>query len=230
MSKIDRHAVLRFDPTNFAAEGCAIFNIYGNGLEDIKDVELRAGATKLTPVGSLIQNWEFVRFAFDFAGKDIQAGKHILALTFDDGIGSETLEREFTISEPVSGEINPITIKVICYSPTIQDLYPDDENGNPMDELFYIGLVADPDMKSGEYQVEILDVKFVLENGNAHVFPTEPIYTTITVKNDMTLDVEEISVEDTDPNGVWYDLNGRRVEGRPSPGTYIFNGRKVTVK
>lgn len=40
-------------------------------------------------------------------------------------------------------------IKVISYSTLNQDYYPDDIDGNPVDEIFTIGLIADPTMLTG---------------------------------------------------------------------------------
>ena len=60
-------------------------------------------------------------------------------------------------------------IKVACYSSKSQDLYPDDIDGNPVTELFTIGLTADPTMANGEYEVRIIEVKFVLAAGGASV-------------------------------------------------------------
>jgi len=127
------------------------------------------------------------------------------------------------------GQPNATTIKVIGYSPTIQSLYPDDQNGNPADELFYIGLVADAQMAPGDYQVEIVDVKFVLENADAHILSAEPLHTSISVTDDAS-GVEEIAVEDVDADAEWYDLTGHRVNANPStPGIYIVRqGNKVS--
>lgn len=40
-------------------------------------------------------------------------------------------------------------IKVISYSTLNQDYYPDDIDDNPVDEIFTIGLIADPTMLNG---------------------------------------------------------------------------------
>ena len=64
-----------------------------------------------------------------------------------------------------------------CYSSKSQDLYTDDIDGNPVTELFTIGLTADPSMANGEYEVRIIEVKFVLAAGGASV-PLRPVTTT----------------------------------------------------
>ena len=76
-------------------------------------------------------------------------------------------------------------IKVACYSGKSQALYPDDINGNPVTELFTIGLTADPTMANGEYEVRIIDVKFVPTAGGASV-PQQPV----TMKMNVTGGVE----------------------------------------
>lgn len=130
------------------------------------------------------------------------------------------------------GQPNPTTIKVISDSSTLANFYPDDEDGNPMDELFTIGLLASDKMEPGEYQVQILDVKFVLENADAFVLPHEPLYTTITVQPGPSTGVEDVAVPVDE--GPWFDLLGRPAQvdantGRPVPGIYIHDGRKVIV-
>ncbi len=59
------------------------------------------------------------------------------------------------------------TIKIICMSPTLSDLYPDDIDGNPCEALFTIGLVADPSTYNGTYAVELTGCRFVnnVDNG-----------------------------------------------------------------
>lgn len=129
------------------------------------------------------------------------------------------------------GQPDATTIKVISDSSTLADFYPDDEDGNPMDELFTIGLIASKDMAPGEYQIQILDVKFVLENADAFVLPNEPLYTTITVQSSPSgiKDAEVVQEDDS-----WYDLSGRPVNvepttRRPVSGIYIHAGVKVVV-
>lgn len=56
-------------------------------------------------------------------------------------------------------------INIICTSSQNDNFYPDDEDGNPMDELFSIGLVADHSMINGTYTVTTEGVKFVLNDG-----------------------------------------------------------------
>ncbi|MCI5506728.1 MAG: hypothetical protein MR421_09815 [Prevotella sp.] len=76
------------------------------------------------------------------------------------------------------------TIKISAMSSELQELYPDDENGNPVEELFTIGLVGDPSMYNGSYEIEIWDLLFgyrdKADNQLKHNDP-EPIYMQMTV-------------------------------------------------
>ena len=83
-------------------------------------------------------------------------------------------------------------IKVACYSSKSQDLYPDDIDGNPVTELFTIGLTADPTMANGEYEVRIIEVKFVKAAGGASV-PQQPV----TMKMNVTGGVDGKSISCT---------------------------------
>lgn len=51
-------------------------------------------------------------------------------------------------------------IKIMCSSTQNDDLYPDDEDGNLVDELFTIDLIADPQMTNGTYTVTTEGVVF----------------------------------------------------------------------
>lgn len=61
------------------------------------------------------------------------------------------------------------TIKIIAYSTDLYEFYPEDIDGNPVDELFTIGLVAAPTMVNGDYDIQILDSKFVPKEGEASI-------------------------------------------------------------
>ena len=72
-------------------------------------------------------------------------------------------------------------IKVISYSTLNQDFYPDDIDGNPVDEIFTIGLTADPSMVNGEYEIRIEDCKFAFATSGASQ-PQAPVVMKMTVK------------------------------------------------
>lgn len=52
-------------------------------------------------------------------------------------------------------------VKIICTSSLNQELYPDDIDGNPLDELFTIRFVAEPTAYNGKYAIELSDCWFV---------------------------------------------------------------------
>jgi len=51
-------------------------------------------------------------------------------------------------------------LKVICTSSKNYDLYSDDTDGNAIDELYTVGLVADSTTINGAYEIEMTDVIF----------------------------------------------------------------------
>lgn len=53
-----------------------------------------------------------------------------------------------------------VSINIMSFSMQNDEFYPDDEDGNPMDELFTIGLVGDPSLYNGTYAVEIAEATF----------------------------------------------------------------------
>lgn len=121
------------------------------------------------------------------------------------------------------------TIKVIADSSMLDDLYPDDEDGNQLDALYTIGLIADPEMANGTYQVEMLDIKFVLATADACIPAIMPFYGTFTITGGQSTGIGRVEA-DGNYEKVYYDLMGRRVEGELTPGIYICNGEKVTVR
>ena len=76
------------------------------------------------------------------------------------------------------------TIKIASTSSELQEFFPDDEDGNLYDPLFTIGLVGDPTMYNGTYQIEMWDMLFgyrdKADNQLKHNDP-EPIFTEMTV-------------------------------------------------
>jgi hypothetical protein len=91
-------------------------------------------------------------------------------------------------------QVDTSTIKVIAYSMTLSDFYPDDENGDSLDLICRIGLIADPEMYNGRYTIEMNPCKFVKEDVDASV----PEYT---IKARLTV------TGGKDPMGVDYTLS-----------------------
>lgn len=53
-----------------------------------------------------------------------------------------------------------LSVNIMSFSMQNDDFYPDDEDGNPMDELFTIGLVGEPTLLNGTYAIEIAEATF----------------------------------------------------------------------
>lgn len=67
-------------------------------------------------------------------------------------------------------------LKIICTSNQNDDFYPDDEEGNPMDELFSVDLIADPTMINGVYAIEAEGVVFGYnDNGKVTGYVPDPL-------------------------------------------------------
>lgn len=82
------------------------------------------------------------------------------------------LDHSITVNMP-----DETTLKVMCYSGTITEIYPDDAEGNPVEELFSIGLVADPATLNGTYSVNIVDCAFTPAEGKASEPQDNPTFT-----------------------------------------------------
>lgn len=119
-------------------------------------------------------------------------------------------------------------LKVISTSTKNDNLYNDDEDGNPLDKLYTIGLVADDTLQPGDYTIEMTGIKFVINTGDACVPADDHVYGTLTVK-DVNTEIEKISADRL--AGECYDLNGLPINGVPEAGTIvIYKGKKVIVK
>lgn len=122
------------------------------------------------------------------------------------------------------------TIKIISSTSMLDDFYPDDADGTPMNELFTLGLIAEKGMANGTYTVELWDVKFVLATADASVPASLPVLGTFTITGGMS-SVERVEADGAADSGECYDLLGRKVANRPAaPGIYIRGGEKIVVK
>lgn len=117
------------------------------------------------------------------------------------------------------------TIKIISYSIQLDEFYPDDVNGEPLDALFTLGLVASPEMDSGEYECTISDVKFVETSTDASILPNEPLTFILTVDGGKTNSIDGISGEEVHESP-YFDLQGRRVLPNANPRIIISAGHK----
>lgn len=87
-----------------------------------------------------------------------------------DGVGA-TLE---------SSQPGKTAIKLALANNTSNTYYQDDIDGNIVEKLFTIGLIADPSMKNGTIEITMSDVKFILADASANI-PAEQVKTTVTI-------------------------------------------------
>lgn len=120
-------------------------------------------------------------------------------------------------------------LKIFCDSSNNDNFYPDDENGNPMDELFTVGLIADEGMTPGTYEIYLTDILFVISDGNACVPANDPIYGTLTVNGSQT-GIDSINAEEAGDE-VYYNLQGQKVDPTKCRGQILVTkGKKVLIK
>lgn len=127
--------------------------------------------------------------------------------------------------------LNGIDLRIIGDSSENANLYKDDIDGNPLDHLFTVGLIAEPSLTSGDYKVEMKGVVFVHRTGDARVPALDdPSYYTITIDNPGSTGIEEVEADTLDPEDC-YDLMGRKVNPNKAHGMIVVSkGMKVFVR
>lgn len=115
------------------------------------------------------------------------------------------------------------TIKIISYSHQLDEYHSDNMNGEPMDALFTIGLIASPDMSVGTYSCEISNVKFVETNSDASILVEEPVIFTLTV--DLVNSLDDVCSPDNSYEEL-FDIQGRRIVGETNQNIVISYGKK----
>ena len=120
-------------------------------------------------------------------------------------------------------------LKVACTSSMNQDLYNDDEEGNPLDEVWTIGLVADPTMANGDYIVTMPadGLIFNMKQGDTYVSSRikEDVKCVFTITGGIITSIKTLPVDGG--KDALYDLNGRKMDTPVSNGVYIENGKEV---
>lgn len=84
-----------------------------------------------------------------------------------------------SISEPSIAK-TPGLISISTLNTGTESYYPDSESGETIEELFTIGLKADPSMTNGTYEIFLSDVKFIRLDASAET-PNETVKATMTV-------------------------------------------------
>lgn len=126
--------------------------------------------------------------------------------------------------------LDGVDLRILAYSSVNADFFQDDLDGNPLDHLFTVGLIAEPTLASGEYNLDLTGVKFVMSNGDATVPVQEPIQFPFTVVS--TTSIEELDADKIDAGREYYDLQGHPVNPSVLPkGTVIVSyGKKFIVR
>ena len=110
-----------------------------------------------------------------------------------------------------------------------QDLFNDDEQGNPLDEIWTIGLVADPAMENGDYIVTMPadGLIFNMKQGGTYVSSRikEDVKCVFTITEGTITAIRKLPIN-TEKDAI-YDLVGRKVKTPVRKGIYIVNGKKV---
>ena len=119
------------------------------------------------------------------------------------------------------------TIKIISSSPSLANYFPTTDDESEDCALFNIGLVASQEIEPGEYNIELCDIKFVLESADAYILLDEPLVFPITIETPSTgikrVESREGSIQK-------FDLQGRPVNEEQTNGIYIVNGKKILVE
>ena len=67
-------------------------------------------------------------------------------------------------------------------------------------------------------------------DGTNYTYPTKTAHYMLTVTADPT-GIDSISIASDDMNATWYDLKGRKLQGKPAQkGVYLRNGKTVVIK
>lgn len=122
-------------------------------------------------------------------------------------------------------------LRIIATSSMNDDLFPDDENGNSLDELFTVGLIAEPTLAAGEYDVQFFGIKFVITTGDACVPAGDPFTYKMKVQDSTVTGVEDVVIDDNIDTDECFDLMGRPVDTTKVHNTIVISkGRKIFVK
>lgn len=125
--------------------------------------------------------------------------------------------------------LNRVDLRIISTSQENSEYFEDDVNGNPIDELFTIGLIAEPTLPPGEYQVTMEGVKFCQKNADARIPATLPVYT-IKVTRPNPTNITTIETSPLDPDDC-YGQSGIKVDPTKIHDTIVINKtRKIFVK
>lgn len=126
--------------------------------------------------------------------------------------------------------VDGVDLRIFCDSSMNADLYKDDEEGNPLDLLFTVGLIAENTITTGEYTVQMLGIKFCHSNADAKIPANDPTNYQVYIQSPKPTGIEEIDAEQLDQTDC-YDLNGRRIDITDVHGIIVVSrGHKFFLK
>ncbi len=159
------------------------------------------------------ENQAFTAFNMNFI---LPEGFHINQLMNDNIMVNDIfLSNRATQTHSVSCNLlNGVDLRIIGDSKDNDNLTTFDRNGNHLDELLTIGIIADNSIKSGVYDIRLCGIKFCKKNGDACVPEEgEKVYSVV-VKDENILDeIKEITLDELDINEC-YDISGKKVDPR----------------
>ncbi len=121
-------------------------------------------------------------------------------------------------------------LRIIATSSDNSLLFKDDVDGNPLDKLFTVGLIAEPTIAPGSYNVSMEGIKFCHKNADARIPADAPVNYVFNIVNPTLSGVEDVEADTLDPEEC-FDLQGRPVNPAEVHGQIIITkGKKVLVK
>ena len=189
-----------------AFQGAALSKGYRSAAVSLTsdDIAIGAGQTKLLAVQ--LSNYDE---AFNAVQFDIQLPKSLKI----DGEATETAARTSGFGIATNGT------RVILSNTRDQAI------SGSVGDILYLAVKADADIQLGSYEVEFDNV--LLSTMESEVVRAEGFYSTI-----MAEDLTGISSATSNINpqsSKVYDLQGRKVNGKPKKGIYIVNGKKRSL-
>lgn len=94
-------------------------------------------------------------------------------------------------------------------------------------ELFTLKVKLNDDVEDGAYKIQLKDM-VLCESDIEKVYKADLIEGNLLI-GDKTVGIRNINAERA-TDGTYYDLSGRKLNGKPEKGVYILNGKKILVK
>lgn len=126
--------------------------------------------------------------------------------------------------------VDGVDLRIMGDSSQNSDLFNDDEDGNLLDELFTIGLIANNTISTGEYEVTLEGIKFCLSNADARIPAEAPITYKVYIENPNSTEVPEITLGELDSTEC-YTVSGLKIDARTAHDMIIvYKGTKYYIR